>query len=210
MLDLDFRHRKIAYICRGKGGTDTHCRRCNQTIRLMKRNAPPCERTPPSAIPSGAILKPLKSRCAFVASPSSKPRHISSTEIAQAHGSTPSRLSRITRAAAGRPRSTSISTVESKSRRAMVNQLKVCRHAVPDAPKQLGHRPTHGLCQANCQMRPQGFLGAARPQARGRSARQQTRYGGGNPPDGQVRPQAHHPRQPVCASVFSTSRTAKL
>lgn len=164
----------------------------------------------PSAIPSGAILKPLKSRCAFVVSPSSKPRHISSTEIAQAHGSTPSRLSRITRVAAGRPRSTSISTVESKSRRAMVNQIEVRRHAVADAPKQLGRHPTHGLCQANCRMRLQGFLDVVRPQARGRSSRQQTRCGAGNPPDGQVRPQAHHPRQPVCASVFSTSRMAKL
>ena len=56
-----------------------------------------------SAARSGASRSALTRRRADGSSPDRSPRHISSTEIADTHGSTPTRLRLLTRPAAGRP-----------------------------------------------------------------------------------------------------------
>ena len=76
----------------------------------------------PSVTPSGARRRPRKSRSATDSSSGSRPRQISSTEMAQTHGSVPSRRRPATRAAAGRPRSASIRTVESRRSRATTHR----------------------------------------------------------------------------------------
>ena len=71
------------------------------------------------ATPRGAKRSPLNRRRAAPSSPCRRPRQISSTDIAQTHGSMPRRRKPDTRDAAGRPRSASIRTVESSNSRAM-------------------------------------------------------------------------------------------
>ena len=63
--------------------------------------------------PNGAHRKPRTSRPATPSSPGSRPRHISSIEIAQVHGSSPWRRRARRRSPAGRPRRASMRTVES-------------------------------------------------------------------------------------------------
>ena len=68
----------------------------DQTIGLMECHAAlggthvaTFPRRRPSATPSGASRRPRNSRCAIASSPARRPRQISSTEMAQTHGSTP-------------------------------------------------------------------------------------------------------------------------
>ena len=85
----------------------------------------------PSAAPRGAKRSALKSRRAPSASCGRRPRQISSTDTAQTHGSTPSRRSRATRTAAGRPRKASMSTVESSNSRDIFQPFQPDRRPSP-------------------------------------------------------------------------------
>ena len=109
-----------------------------------RRHAPALR---PCAMPSGATRSPFSRRRAASSSSGCSPRHISSTETAQTHGSTPMRRKRATRTPAGRPRSASINTVESSSKRAMVSRCDDHHHDVVAVPIRRDHRPSRGRGQ---------------------------------------------------------------
>ncbi len=144
----------------------------------------------PSATPSGASRRPRKSRRAAGSSCSRIPRQISSTEIAHTHGSSPTRRISRSRWAAGRPRSTSMSTVESSSSRAIVSRHVERRRAVP-SPTRRGRHPSHDhdrrWRRSPTPVRPS----AARRRARDGSVPPGTRCAGGCRGGHRARPPAH-------------------
>ena len=117
--------------------------------RVMPRSANSRRQRPArsaSAACSGASRNARTSRRADSSSPDRSPRHISSIEIADTHGSTPTRLNRLTRSAAGRPRRASIRTVESSISRDMLSQTAESHRFAAPGPSPRGPRPTRGRC----------------------------------------------------------------
>ena len=161
---------------------------------VLPRSANACRQVParwPSATPSGARRSPRNSRCAIDSSPGRKPRQISSTEMTHTHGSTSKRRKPATRAAAGRPRSASIRTVESSSSRAMVSRCAGYHRVAAVEPTLRGRYPNHGRCRGAAPGRLQCRPSASRPQDRAGSFRRLGRFDGGHRHAGRVRQSAH-------------------
>ena len=118
--------------------------------RVMPRSAYSRRHRPAraaSAACKGASRSARTRRRAVDSSPGRRPRHISSIEITDTHGSTPTRLSPLTRSAAGRPLSASIRTVESSNSRDMLSRTAESLHCAAPGPSPRDPRPTRGLCR---------------------------------------------------------------
>ncbi len=101
----------------------------------------------PSAAPNGATRSACTRRRATGSSSGLRPRQISSTDTADTHGSTPARRKLRRRSAAGRPRSASISTVESSSNRDTLSPTGADRPAAGRGPSRPRRRPNRGRCR---------------------------------------------------------------
>ena len=164
----------------------------------------------PSAAPNGARRRPLNSRRACSSSPDRNPRQISSTEIAQAHGSVPVRRRPARRAAAGRPRSASMSTVVSSSKRATVNPNVVGYRVAACAPTWPDRRPTRAPSRTSCRAQPRYRPSDVRPRDHAGSVRRQRHSAAGRRHADRARLPIRRPMLYVCAWAKASTHQSTL
>ena len=123
----------------------------------------------PSTTPSGASRSAATRRRAAASSGGRNPRHISSTDTTDTHGSTPWRRRVRRRSAAARPLSASIKTVVSSNRRDTLNPTVSDRCAAAREPTPQGRHPSRVQCRRLNPKTPQSHPTGAHPQDNGES-----------------------------------------